>query len=274
MKEFNTIALLKKSTQQPINLRKVNLFGKNKSVPVKRFPKEIFKPTINIRRRILANERLNLNTFSFNSKAPLEAASTHNHSSKFQPSETLELNKKIRAVFSSDYKFVHNTLHSTRLLLGHKADQYVNLKTLRIIINKTIGRYDEGMLKKGPLVVCLEKERLRRNKEKSVGVSTERKLKTVKRTVYSSQGGTIKILLPINFITDSTKESDVSKTVFDVSSIKLPNKLSPFLNKIVKESKYKSRRNVEVNEKGNTESIVELCNVTFGMREFKRVIKT
>lgn len=222
-------------------------FGKNKSVPAKRFPKEIFKPAVNTRMKVLPDEKLNLKLLPIHSKVRLETNSIHSHSSRHELLNTLELKKKLMTPLNFDNKI----LHSARLPLKHKSDQHTNLK--RKVWNADY----------------FSKERLTRANEKSVGTIKEKRLRTVQRTVHSSKGGTIKILLPINFIKANTKEYNTSNKVFNISSTKSPYKLYSFLNTVVKESKYKSK----VNEKDNKGSITELCNVTFGMKEFERVAK-
>lgn len=250
----------------------------NQVISTKRFPKEVFMPPISSHRRVATNETVSLRPFQVERKKPPQCISTAGtvlQSPRVQLMRTLtshDLNGKIDMP-----PLISSILSPTSLSASrHKSIQGINL---------------EMAFKSKPLSVLpprIEIEignlvKAKKSTPKNTGSNTNSiRLKPIQRTVHSSQGGTIKILLPRNFVTGdtrpNTKDDDLPKVIVSPSSTKsfIPiTEGSSFLDKVIELSRLDSRRNAEVSiRKCNKDKEgEELCNVTFGRSEFQKGIE-
>lgn len=220
--------------------------NQGKIVPLKRFPKEVFMPPINKNKRVTANVRPH--PFDFKqSKQSTPIAKSIISSPHVQFIRTITSNELVPSLIGP-------LLSPTSLnSVGVKSNQCMNL---------------EMTFKSKPLSIISPKIDLIKvvkssQSSTSANVNSIR-LKPIQRTIHSSQGGTIKILLPRNFIAAETRPSTKEEDLVKINSVKNTNKVSgtnSFLDKVVEPTKYDTR----VRE--------EICDVTFGRDEFKKGIE-
>jgi len=233
--------------------------NQDKTNPIKRFPKEVFIPAINKNKRVAPNETVNIKPYSFDFRQSKQSTATTNLP-RVQLTKTITSNELIPPLIGP--LLIPTILNSAR----PKSNQCMNLEmTFKSKSSSTISPKIDLIkgTKSSPLTI--------RTSENSV------RLKPIQRTVYSSQGGTIKILLPRNFVAAETRpntnEEDLVK--INPSSIKKINKVfgsSSFLDKIIEASKCNSGRNEtkKVRDKEKEEERMKMCDVTFGRNDFKQ----
>lgn len=254
----------------------------NQVLPSKRFPKEVFMPPISTHRKVATNETVSLRPLGGEQRArkkPLVISTADVlHSPRVQLMKTLtshDLGGRLDLPPLASSIFSPVSLCAPRLSARHKSNQGINLEMafkskLAGVITPRVEVDMEGLLR-------AKKSTPTSVKSNTGGV----RLRPIQRTVHSSQGGTIKILLPRNFVTGdtrpNTKEEDASKISPNASSAKshVPAGVSSFLNKVIESSRLDSRRNAEVGIRKckNGEVTEDLCNVTFGRSEFQKGIE-
>lgn len=248
-------------------------------------------PPINIRKKQAKDDIIALRPFPSESKlkrTPVHSISTADAifcSPRMQLMKTLttnEVTERLALPPLPSCLLSPINLSPERFSSGPKSNQTMNLEM----------SFKSKMVKVPPPRVAINISDLQGVGKESTQVVSEAKinpkntikLKPIQRTVHSSQGGTIKILLPRNFVTGETRpnsiEDNMPKTISSASSSKshaINSGNNPFLNKVLEMSKKKStaRNNPIINQRtcNREEHIEELCNITFGKDEYQNSIE-
>jgi len=226
--------------------------NQDKTNPIKRFPKEVFIPAINKNKRVAPNETANVKPYSFDFRQSKQSTATSNLP-RLQIMKTITSNELVPPLIGP--LLIPTILNSAR----PKSNQCMNLEmTFKSKLSSIISPKIDLIkgTKPSPLTTRTNGNSIR--------------LKPIQRTVYSSQGGTMKILLPRNFVATETRPSTNEEDLVKVnpSSIKKINKgfgSSSFLDKVIEASRCNSGRN-ETRE----EERMKMCDVTFGRNDFKQ----